>query len=1032
MSRIVVFSFYCLLGCCLSPFLAAQPGCPAINAGPDQNLDCNNNCTTLTATPFPTGATTSYAVSSIPYSPPYPFNQGTQLFIGIDDIYSALLPLPFPFCFYGNTYNNIVVGTNGLISFNAAYANQFCPWAFTQNVPNAALPLNAVFGVYQDIDPSVCGQIRYTVQGQAPCRNFVVNFNQVCHFSCTFLQTTTQIVLYETTNVIEVYVQNKPLCPTWNGGRSIIGIQNATGAQGLAAPGRNSTPVWSANNEAWRFSPNGAPAYTVEWFEGGNLIGTGNSIGVCVTSPTLYTATVTYDGCGADNIMVSDDVLVNFEGIVDLGITPSSSVLCPGQSVEIQVTGNISSVSWSPGAGLSSTTGATVQASPNQTTTYTATVLDPNGCELELEALVVVAPNPVLGLSSNSLTLCPGESDSVTASGAEQYVWSPAAGLSTTQGPTVTIQPGQSTTYTIIGISDLGCESTIQLPVTVAANPVLTFSPQNPLICEGEQITMSASGASQYNWAPAPGLISTSGNQATFGPLSNQTYTVEGISAEGCVSTADITVEVFAPFQSVIDPPGVICASGNSLIMTAGGESGTWSGTGITNASTGQFSPQTAGAGNHQITFVPNNPCALPSNLTITVTQDADATVFSPGELCLYEAPVTLQSLTPGGTWAGPGIIDPSAGLFNPTVAGLGVHTVFYTVGNPCPSTQFMNVLVSTIENLSIVGANQACLNGGQVSFGATEPGGLWSGPGIANVINGTFNPIAAGPGVHQIQYTILGDCGRTATHTITVHANPVADFSAGPLEGCVPVTVNFTNLSPVSSNCQWLFNGQQVHTGCDNFAHSFTQPGFYNVTLVVTDGYGCSGTMTEQNLIYVAPYPNASFSVTTMGGLAENPTVETSNHSFGATQYLWTVNGSNHSTSTNTMVTYLPDQTSAVICLKASNEHGCEDEFCRTVNVKQPFHFYIPNAFTPGNDDLNEVFIPVMIGHSDINYLFIIHDRWGQEMFRTNDPEKGWIGNHPGGQYYVQPDVYAWRVEVGELTTPNRHVFRGHVTVVR
>ena len=68
------------------------------------------------------GQTNTYSISSLPYSPPYPFNQGSQIFVNQDDVWSELINLPFNFCFFGNTYNEIVVGANGVMTFNTNLA----------------------------------------------------------------------------------------------------------------------------------------------------------------------------------------------------------------------------------------------------------------------------------------------------------------------------------------------------------------------------------------------------------------------------------------------------------------------------------------------------------------------------------------------------------------------------------------------------------------------------------------------------------------------------------------------------------------------------------------------------------------------------------------------------------------------------------------------------------------------------------------------------------------------------------------------
>jgi len=301
-------------GSCLECYDSNTTGCPEIDAGLDITLpECFDPCTniTLEAEFFETGATTSYNVCGIDYAPPYPYNTGTAIFINQDDIYGDVVNLPFNFCFYGNTYNQIVVGANGLVTFDTAYANAYCPWAFTAAVPNTGLPLNAIFGAYHDIDPSVCGNVRYAILGSAPCRVFVVNFDAVCHYSCNSLITSSQIVLYETTNAIEVYIANKPTCSGWNAGNAVIGIQNATGTLGLTPDSRQTGP-WTAANEGWRFTPAGASIVTIDWYsQADGYIGSGASIEVCPSEAAQsFVAEASYARCDGTEITVSDAVNV--------------------------------------------------------------------------------------------------------------------------------------------------------------------------------------------------------------------------------------------------------------------------------------------------------------------------------------------------------------------------------------------------------------------------------------------------------------------------------------------------------------------------------------------------------------------------------------------------------------------------------------------------------------------------------------------------------------------------------------------------
>jgi hypothetical protein len=232
-----------------------------------------------------TRSTTSYLVSSIPYNP-LPYTTGITYDIPIDDIWSQVINLPFNFCYFGQTYNKYVLSTNGVISFNLAYAGTFSPWAFNASIPTAVANFpRSMIGMYHDIDPSISGEVRYGVIGTFPYRKLVVSFYQVPHFACNNLISTFQIILSEFTNIIEIHVEKKQTCNTWNGGRTCLGIQNPAGTIGYTPPGRN-TSVYTINiSEAWRFTPNG-PTNLPQWFVNGVPTGNGYTLNGNFTAPT--------------------------------------------------------------------------------------------------------------------------------------------------------------------------------------------------------------------------------------------------------------------------------------------------------------------------------------------------------------------------------------------------------------------------------------------------------------------------------------------------------------------------------------------------------------------------------------------------------------------------------------------------------------------------------------------------------------------------------------------------------------------------
>ncbi|WP_330441785.1 fibronectin type III domain-containing protein [Flavobacterium sp. C4GT6] len=302
------------------------PGCANVEAY-DPNLDIiipdgeiivcsgDDECLALSANYLQTGQTSSYEIESIEYAPPFPFTGGTPVSVGTDDVWSPVVDLPFDFCFFGETYSEVIVGSNGVVSFDTSDAEGYCPWSFNQTIPNAGFPiLNAIYGVYQDIDPNQDNDvanpdINYQVLGTYPCRALVVNFSEVAQFSGACNNNpdigaqTTQIVLYEISNIIEIYVGNRVPCTSWQNGAGVLGLQNADGTEAFVPDGRN-TGAWTATEEAWRFTPNGDSNVVFEWLQDTAFLSNDTEVTVCVNEePIVMTARATYTTCNGEEFV---------------------------------------------------------------------------------------------------------------------------------------------------------------------------------------------------------------------------------------------------------------------------------------------------------------------------------------------------------------------------------------------------------------------------------------------------------------------------------------------------------------------------------------------------------------------------------------------------------------------------------------------------------------------------------------------------------------------------------------------------------
>ncbi|MGL2967297.1 fibronectin type III domain-containing protein [Flavobacterium sp. XGLA_31] len=310
-------------------------GCPDVIAGglglsgadPAPITCTSSSCVNLEATYLQLGQTTNYTVQSIPYAPPYQFScLANSVSVSSDDVWSPTISLPFNFCFYGNSYNSCIIGSNGLLSFNTANAGGASGYSFSNNLPSTtgALFANTIYGVYHDIDPSEGGVVGWElITLNTGCRALVASWSDVPMFSDNSILYTGMMVLYENTNVIEVYIKEKNIdnnnVSPWNGGNAIVGVQNGSGTQAVVAPGRNGLDTnWTATNEAWRFVPSGTSITTIKWYQGagttGPVVGTSATVNVCPTATTVYTAEVTYTLCNGTTLKKTDQTTVTVTG----------------------------------------------------------------------------------------------------------------------------------------------------------------------------------------------------------------------------------------------------------------------------------------------------------------------------------------------------------------------------------------------------------------------------------------------------------------------------------------------------------------------------------------------------------------------------------------------------------------------------------------------------------------------------------------------------------------------------------------------
>jgi gliding motility-associated-like protein len=283
----------------------------------------------------------------------------------------------------------------------------------------------------------------------------------------------------------------------------------------------------------------------------GSSNGTGNQIAQTITSMSggtvTYAVTPTFGNCPGSPI----NVVVTVNPLPLVVVTPSTASVCQGSSTTLVASGAVSYV-WTPANGLSSTTTASVTATPPATVTYTVTGTDANNCKATSQAVVTVKPYPVLAMSPDA-TICVGETTVLTANGATTYAWTPTTGLNTAVGNSVSAMPSTTTVYHVAGTTN-GCTSYDSVLVKVNPLPIVDAG-ADKFICKGTPVILSGSGALTYTWSN--GIVDGS----PFIVDTTRTYSVVGVDANGCKNTDYITVSALdAPVISFIADTTSGCA----------------------------------------------------------------------------------------------------------------------------------------------------------------------------------------------------------------------------------------------------------------------------------------------------------------------------------------------------------------------------------------------------------------------------------------------------------------------------------------
>ncbi|MDN5214093.1 gliding motility-associated C-terminal domain-containing protein [Fulvivirgaceae bacterium BMA12] len=580
-------------------------------------------------------------------------------------------------------------------------------------------------------------------------------------------------------------------------------------------------------------------------------------------NPGTYSVEVTdANGCMGtlNNIVVEDGPVAVLSG---------NATICDGDNTNLSVTitGGTGpfTIEIDNGVGVIAgyNSGDPINVSPSATTTYSLVSLtDANTCNpVSLSGTPTVTVNPL-----PDATITPAGPFCVDAAAVNLAAATPGglwAGTGITDAINGTFDPavaGAGTHTITYQVTDgNGCVGTDTEDMVVNPLPDATITPAGPFCVDAAAVNLAAATPGGL-WV---GTGITDAINGTFDPavagVGTHTITYQVTDGNGCVGTDTEDIVVNPLPDATITPAGPFCLNDVATNLVAATPGGLWVGTGIIDAINGTFDPAVAGVGTHTITYqvTDGNGCVGTDTEDIVVNPLPDATITPAGPFCVDAAAVNLAAATPGGLWVGTGIIDAINGTFDPAVAGVGTHTITYQVtdGNGCVGTDTEDIVVNPLPDATITPAGPFCVNDVAVNLVAATGGGTWSGVGITDAVNGTFDPAVAGVGTHTITYQVTDGNGCSNTDTEDIVVNPLPDATitpAGPF--CVDAAA--TNLAAATPGGLWVGAGI-IDAINGTFDPAVAGAGTHTITYQVTDGNGCVGTDTED--IVVNPLPDAT-----------------------------------------------------------------------------------------------------------------------------------------------------------------------------
>lgn len=694
---------------------------------------------------------------------------------------------------------------------------------------------------------------------------------------------------------------------------------------------------------------------------------------------------------------------------------------------------------------------------------YILTVTDANGCFIDT-TIVLTEPSAITQdifsptfASGNNIS-CFGENDgsiNYTVNGGSagyEFDWSNGE-------TTEDINNLTEGTYSVLTTDINGCE--VDTTITLTEPEPLTQDITSPTFFSGDNISCSNAGDGGIDYTVSGGspnytyLWNNGQTTEDLNDLPAGTYNITVTDVNGCTIDTSITLTEPDPLTQNITTPdlgggfNISCfgEADGSIDYTIQGGTPNYDFSWNNNENTEDLNSLTAGT--YSINVTDMNGCTIDTSIVLTeppllevnaeITSDYNGQDIS----CFDASDAMINSQITGGVpnydvvWIN-SLNDTIGTDTELTNIPPGEYTVFVEDELGCTAFDVVNVtqpdlLTADINVLSdFNGMAVSCENTNDGSIEAIATGGtpnynyIWN----TNPASQTAALNNLSVGTYIVEVTDANNCSSSDTVTLEAHPVPTITVGEGD-EACEGEPVSFNVTSDQGTSAIWNFENGMTYNGMTHNNVLFPDIGCFDVNVTVTTDEGCSDTQTINNHICINPLPYADFSQSKVDITTFSPIVQFWNQSSGAVSVEWDFGDGNSSNDFNPFNEF-PDDSSGTyqIQLVAISQYGCTDTITSLVVVEEKLLIYVPNTFTPDNDDYNQVFLPVLTqGFDPFNYELLIFNRWGEILFESHDSNVGWNGKY-GGQI-VKDGSYVWKINVKDKNGIMQQ-FKGHVNLIR